>query len=110
MPKGGTQDPKLALRTILSQVWGHLMTERSSGPDTVDEQVGNNVKVKRAELGLSESHIANELGLTLDDYRDHESGMRRFSAGHLLKLTRLMNVSSEYFFEGLPVSRRGLIN
>jgi hypothetical protein len=50
--------------------------------------------------------MANELDLTLDEYRDHESGIRRFSAEHLLKLARLMNVSPEYFFKGLPVNRR----
>jgi transcriptional regulator with XRE-family HTH domain len=88
------------------------MSDRSSGPNPVDVQVGYNVRVKRTELGLSESDIASELGLTVDEYLEYESGTRRLGAERLLKLSKLMNVRPEYFFEGLPPSgsSRGFYN
>jgi transcriptional regulator with XRE-family HTH domain len=78
------------------------MDGRSSGPNLVDVLVGKNVILKRIELDLSQAHLANELGLTVDEYLEYESGARRFGAERIAKLARLMNVSPGYFFEGLP--------
>jgi transcriptional regulator with XRE-family HTH domain len=79
------------------------MSDRSFGPDPVDAQVGHNVMVERTELGLSQGHVAEQLGLTLDEYRKCESGMCRFGAERLSKLARLMNVPANYFFQLSPV-------
>src|SRR5258707_12011916 len=73
------------------------MSDRSFGPNLVDAQVGHNVVAKRTELGLSQGHVAEQLGLTLDEYQKCESGMRRFAAKRLSKLARLMDVPANYF-------------
>jgi transcriptional regulator with XRE-family HTH domain len=87
------------------------MSERGLGPDPVDVQVGNNVKAKRTELGLSEDQAANQLGLNRAEYQEYESGNRRFGAKRLLKLVRLWGVSPEALFEGLPGgASRGFFN
>jgi transcriptional regulator with XRE-family HTH domain len=67
----------------------------------VDAQVGNNVGAKRTEAGLSQDYVANQLGLSLPEYQEYESGGRRFGAERLLRLARLFGVSPEEFFEGL---------
>jgi len=74
------------------------MSGRGFKPNPVDAQVGNNVRLKRTDLGLDQARLAEELGLTLAEYQDCESGMRRFGAECLLKLARLMDVPPSYFF------------
>ena len=89
------------------------MNDRSFGPYPVDAQVGHNVMAKRTELALSQGHVAEQLGLTLDEYQKCESGMRRFGAKRLVKLARLMDVPASYFFQLSPVGnmpRNGLVN
>jgi transcriptional regulator with XRE-family HTH domain len=77
----------------------------------VDVQVGNNVREKRTKLGRSGDHVANQLGLSLPEYQEYESGRRRFGPERLLKLARLFGVGPEFFFEGLPgATSRDLIN
>ena len=84
---------------------------RRFGPNPVDVQVGNNVRAERTGLGFSQDDIANELGISLDEYRECESGLRRFGPERLLKLARLFGVGPEFFFEGLPgATSRDLIN
>jgi DNA-binding XRE family transcriptional regulator len=92
--------------------WGVIrMSERGFGPDPVDLQVGKNVTAKRTEVGLSQDHVADRLGLSLSDYQEFESGKRRLSPERLLKLARLLGVSAEDFFEGLPgAASRGFFN
>jgi hypothetical protein len=75
------------------------MSERGFGPNPVDAQVGYNVRTKRTELWLLPEHVARQLGLTLAEYQECESGMRRFGAERLFKLARLMEISPNYFFE-----------
>jgi len=89
------------------------MREQCFRPNPVDAQVGNSVGLKRISLGLNQSYFAEKLGLTLDEYRDCESGMHRFGAECLLKLARLMDVYPQYFFQLSPVgslSRNEFLN
>jgi transcriptional regulator with XRE-family HTH domain len=78
------------------------MSERGFGPNPVDAQVGNNVRAKRTAAGLSQDYVASQLGLSLPEYQEYESGTRRFGAERLLRLARLFGISPEEFFEGLP--------
>ena len=79
------------------------MSGRGFRPNPVDAQVGNNVRLKRTDLGLDQSYLVDKLGLTLAEYQDCESGMRRIGSERLLKLARLMDVPPQYFFQVLPV-------
>ena len=72
----------------------------------MDVQVGNNVREKRTEAGLSQDDVAIHLGISLAEYQEYESGDRRFGGDHLLKLARLFGVSLGRFFEGLPAAAR----
>jgi len=76
------------------------MSERRFRTNPVDAQVGNNVRANRTELGLSQDHIADQLGISLAEYQECESGDRRFGPERLLRLARLLGVSPQDFFEG----------
>jgi transcriptional regulator with XRE-family HTH domain len=87
--------------------------ERGLWSNPVDAQVGYNVGAKRTELWLSQEYVARQLGLTLAEYQECESGMRRFGAERLSKLARLMDVPANYLFQLSPVGnmpRNRLVN
>jgi transcriptional regulator with XRE-family HTH domain len=65
----------------------------------VDAQVGANIRVKRAELGLSQAYMADRIELALDQYCECEFGTRRFGAERLLKIARLLGVNPQDLFE-----------
>jgi transcriptional regulator with XRE-family HTH domain len=60
------------------------------------------IQHRRKVLGISESLLAEALGLTLSEYRKCENGERRVGAEGLLKLSALLRVSPSFFFEGSP--------
>jgi transcriptional regulator with XRE-family HTH domain len=77
------------------------MLKQAVRTNTVDEHVGNRPRLRRVTLGLDQSYVATELGMTQTEFDDYESGKRRFGAERLQKLTKLLNVSPDYFFEDL---------
>ena len=89
------------------------MSEQGFKANPVDAEVGYNARTMRSRLGFSQGHVAEQLGLTLDEYQKRESGMRRFGAKRLLQLARLMDVPANYFFQHSPVGnmpRNRLVN
>jgi len=49
------------------------------------------------------SYGSREIGLTLAEYQECESGMGRYGAERLSKVARLMDVHADYFFQPSPV-------
>ena len=86
------------------------MGEQGFKTNPVDAEGGYNAWTMRSRLGFTQGQIAEQLGLTLVEYQECESGMRRYGSERLLKLARLMDVSPNYFFETLPVRRMEFIN
>jgi len=77
----------------------------------VDVQVGNSIRVKRTELGLSQTYMADQIGLAIEQYRECEFGAGRFGAERLLKIARLLGVNPQDLFEAPPGSAsRALFN
>ena len=63
--------------------------------------------MRRMMLGMSQSKIADALDLTFQQVQKYEKGSNRISAGRLLRLANLMNVSVLYFFEEAPGATDG---
>jgi hypothetical protein len=80
-------------------IGGLPMGEQGFRANPVDVEVGYNAMTMRSKLGFSQCQIAEQLGLTLAEYQECESGMHRYGPERLLKLARLMDVSPNYFFE-----------
>ena len=66
----------------------------------VDNHVGGRIKERRVELGLSQTAVAVQLGLTFQQVQKYERGYNRVSASRLYDLSKILNVDIEYFFEG----------
>jgi transcriptional regulator with XRE-family HTH domain len=58
--------------------------------------------MRRMMLGMSQSTVADALDLTFQQVQKYEKGSNRISAGRLLRLANLLEVSVLYFFEEAP--------
>ncbi len=70
----------------------------------VDEHVGKRLRHLRKLRGLSQSAVAEALGLTFQQVQKYERGANRISASKLYDAAKLLGVAIETFYEGLTVS------
>ena len=69
--------------------------------NAVDTHVGQRIRDKRNERGLSQTEVANALGVTFQQVQKYERGTNRVGASRLFDLSRILSVPVQYFFEGL---------
>ncbi|HWA61144.1 MAG TPA: helix-turn-helix transcriptional regulator [Caulobacteraceae bacterium] len=56
------------------------------GPDPIDVAVGARIRIRRRWLGLSQTQLANALGITFQQVQKYERGANRVSASMLVKI------------------------
>lgn len=66
----------------------------------VDVYVGGRVKDRRSELGMSQSKLAANLGVTFQQVQKYEKGTNRISASTLYAIARILKVNWHYFIDG----------
>lgn len=69
-------------------------------PDPIDVLVGNNIRILRLEKGLSQSDLAERLGITFQQIQKYEKGINRVGSGRLARLSQVLCVSVSRFFQG----------
>ena len=69
-------------------------------PHTVDVHVGAKVRIRRRFLGLSQTDLANAVGVTFQQVQKYERGLNRISASKLFEIAMALKVPLPYFFEG----------
>ncbi len=69
------------------------------GPHPVDVHVGSRVRLRRTLLGMSQTDLAEVLGLTFQQVQKYEKGVNRISASRLYHLSLIFGVPVESFFE-----------
>lgn len=72
-----------------------------SEPAQVDIHVGNRLRLRRRQLGMSQERLACGLGLTFQQVQKYERGANRISASKLYEAARCLEVPVSHFFEGL---------
>ena len=71
-------------------------------PNPVDVHVGGRVRQRRLLLGMTQSNLAEVLGLTFQQVQKYERGANRIGASRLFHLSEILDVSIEYFFDDMP--------
>ena len=71
-------------------------------PDSVDRLVGRNIRIQRLAKGLSQTELANALGVTFQQVQKYEKGVNRVGAGRLAKIADTLAVPISFFFDGVP--------
>ena len=70
-----------------------------AAPDPVDAMIGNRMRVRRMILGLSQSKIAEQLGLTFQQVQKYEKGYNRVGPLRLYEIARALDVPIAFFFQ-----------
>ncbi|MBY5934499.1 helix-turn-helix domain-containing protein [Tateyamaria omphalii] len=80
----------------------------------VDIHVGKRLKQIRTLRRMSQTDVAKRLNLSFQQIQKYEIGSNRIAASRLFELSRILDVPTSYFFEGLaeaeatPRNDRGL--
>lgn len=73
-----------------------------SKPDPIDVHVGSRVRMRRTLLGMSQEKLGNALGLTFQQIQKYERGANRIGSSRLFKLSQILEVPVNYFFDDMP--------
>ncbi|MBO6728838.1 MAG: helix-turn-helix transcriptional regulator [Maricaulis sp.] len=71
------------------------------GPNPVDVHVGSRIRLRRQLLRMSQEKLGDELGVTFQQVQKYERGANRVGASRLYRLSRVLEVPVQFFFEGL---------
>jgi len=76
-------------------------------PNPIDKHVGSRVRMRRLMLGMSQTKLADGLGLTFQQVQKYESGKNRVGASRLQQISQILQVPVPFFFEGAPGQTKG---
>src|SRR5499427_8482743 len=68
------------------------------GPNETDVLVGTKVRIRRVELGMSQTDLATALGVTFQQVQKYEKGANRIGASRLHAIAGVLGVPVSYFF------------
>ena len=69
-----------------------------------DKHVGSRLRMRRLMLDMSQTDIADALGLTFQQVQKYEKGFNRISASRLQHVPQILQVPVPFFFEGAPAA------
>ena len=75
------------------------MSARS--PDACDRLVGRNIRIQRMAKRLSQTELAEKLGVTFQQVQKYERGRNRIGAGRLVRIAATLDVPLLALFEGI---------
>jgi transcriptional regulator with XRE-family HTH domain len=78
-----------------------MARKKNSSAGNVDAYVGYRIKLKRAELSLTQEDLANAIGVSFQQIQKYESGANRIAPARMLEISRKLKVPVSYFFSGI---------
>lgn len=82
------------------------MTDERSA-NAVDRRIGQRVRSRRLEIGMSQERLAELLGVTFQQVQKYEKGVNRIAASRLFDISAALDLPIARFYEGLLSSRAG---
>ena len=70
--------------------------------NTIDSYVGKKLKEKRKKLGLTQTELSKQVGISFQQIQKYETGQNRISASMLFKMSNILEVKLDYFFPKMP--------
>jgi transcriptional regulator with XRE-family HTH domain len=77
--------------------------ERSA--TSVDRRLGQRVRARRLEIGMSQERLADLLGVTFQQVQKYEKGVNRIAASRLVDIAAALDLPVPRFFEGLGAGK-----
>jgi transcriptional regulator with XRE-family HTH domain len=75
-----------------------------SALNPTDKHVGSRVRMRRLMLDMSQTNVADALGLTFQQVQKYEKGTNRIGASRLQHISQILQVTVPFFFEGAPAA------
>jgi transcriptional regulator with XRE-family HTH domain len=66
--------------------------------DARDTEIGRLVRSQRKQLGLTQTDLAERIGVTFQQVQKYENGTNRISIGRLTRIAEVLNVPPTFFF------------
>ena len=68
----------------------------------VDVHVGQRIRRRRTEIGVSQENLGANLSLTFQQVQKYEKGANRVGASRLYAIAKILDVPIQYFFDDMP--------
>jgi transcriptional regulator with XRE-family HTH domain len=68
-------------------------------PNPIDVHVGSRIRLRRTLLGISQTTLAEAIGLTFQQVQKYEKGANRVSSSRLVDMANAPDIAIPYFFE-----------
>jgi transcriptional regulator with XRE-family HTH domain len=69
----------------------------------IDQHVGKRVRMRRMMLKMSQEKLGDAIGLTFQQVQKYEKGTNRIGASRLQRISEVLQVPPEFFFEDAPL-------
>ncbi len=73
----------------------------------VDKYVGSRVRLRRAQLGITQQKLGEAANITFQQIQKYERGVSRISVSKLYEFSKFMNIAPEWFLEGYVEIEKG---
>jgi transcriptional regulator with XRE-family HTH domain len=80
-----------------------MSDERSA--TAIDRRLGQRVRARRLEMGMSQERLAFLLGVTFQQVQKYEKGKNRIAASRLFDIASALEIPVNGFFEGLAPTK-----
>ena len=86
----------------------HIQARRADSRDT---EVGRRVRSRRLEYHLSQTELADKIGVTFQQVQKYEKGVNRIGAGRLQRISEALDIPITFFFDTTPhATERGAMS
>ena len=75
--------------------------KRARRADSCDTEVGRRVRSRRLERRLSQTELADGIGITFQQVQKYEKGTNRIGAGRLQRIAKKLGVPILFFFDNM---------
>ena len=83
---------------------GGLKNQRSSGK--CDFELGTRIRLRRVEMKISQSELADKLGVSFQQVQKYEKGVNRVGASRLQQIATALDVPVTFFFDDDGLGKR----
>jgi transcriptional regulator with XRE-family HTH domain len=70
-------------------------------PNKIDAHIGQRIRMRRNELGLSQEKLGDALGVSFQQVQKYEKGINRVGGSRMHQMSTALACTPVYFFEGL---------
>lgn len=75
--------------------------------NAIDRKLGQRVRTRRLEIGMSQERLAELLGVTFQQVQKYEKGVNRIAASRLYDIATSLEMPVARFYEGVSSARVG---